>query len=105
VNSVDLICTFQQAVTAEERRLNDRTKFLKRIRVRAACTTQQEEPATLIDLSRTGLYFTTQSTDYHVGMEVSLAMPDTGSQCTCEVVRVERLPNGRSGVGARILTW
>lgn len=89
----------------EDRRTNDRAKLLKEIGIRVAEAPHAEETGTLIDLSRDGLYFTGSSADYRVGMEVCLTLPHSGAQCTCEIVRIEQLRQGRFGIGARILAW
>jgi hypothetical protein len=93
------------AVHDEDRRLNSRAKFLKPLRVRRADPGIAESVGTMTDLSREGLYFTTQSSEYQVGMLLQMTLPDTGSECSGEVVRIEPLPRGRSGIGVRILAW
>jgi hypothetical protein len=95
----------QIVLNDDDRRSNDRAKLLKQICIRAAGVPNAEETGTLIDLSRDGLYFTGSSADYRVGMEVCLTLPHSGAQCTCEIVRIEQLPQGRFGFGARITAW
>jgi hypothetical protein len=97
----------EQAAEAElllsDRRLNDRAKFLKQIRVRATNPVFAEELGTMIDLSRDGLYFTTRSKHYKIGMQVQITLPVTDSGWMCEVMRTELLPNGNLGIGVRIV--
>jgi hypothetical protein len=93
------------AVQEEDRRLNSRAKFLKPLRIRHADNGIGESVGTMIDLSREGLYFTTQSSEYQVGMLLQMTLPNSGSECSGEVVRIEPLPQGRSGIGVRIFAW
>src|SRR5712692_6624313 len=93
------------AVLEEDRRTNSRAKFLKHIRIRHVDSSQADEVGTMIDLSRDGLYFTAKSSHYEAGMQLRVTLPGSGSECTCEVVRIERLKNGRLGIGVRILGW
>ena len=99
--------TFASTVAGEEDRRSDkRTKLLKPMLIRHLNSSSEDEVAgTLVDLSRDGLCFTARSDEYRVGMELHLTFPDAGSECSCEVVRTERLPNGRIGIGARIIGW
>jgi hypothetical protein len=106
-------------LTDEDRRCNDRAKFMKPIRIRrqnsspagslagfstgADTESGSEELGTMIDLSRDGLYVTARSHDYPLGTQLRLQLPSTGSEWTCEVVRTEVLPNGSLGMGVRIL--
>ena len=89
----------------ENRRTNSRAKFLKHIRIRHLDSAHADEVGTMIDLSRDGLYFTTRSNHFQAGMELRVTLPGTGAECSCEVVRIEQLQNGRLGIGARILGW
>lgn len=93
------------SLRAEDRRINARIKCLKSIRIRHLDSSHDEEVGTMTDLSRDGLYFIARSHHYRVGMGLRLSFPKTSSECTCEVVRIEQLPNGRLGVGVRILGW
>lgn len=94
----------EEILTEEDRRTNTRTKFLKSIRVRDVAGTLKEEAGTMIDVSRDGLYFTTRSQHYQVGMQLRVTIPETSTECTCKVARMEELPNGRYGVGVRLLS-
>ena len=92
-------------VLEEDRRSNSRDKFLKHMRIRHLDSSYADEVGTMIDLSRDGLYFTARSKHYEAGMQLRVTLPGSGSECTCEVVRIERLKNGRLGIGVRILGW
>jgi hypothetical protein len=91
--------------TEEDRRCNERNKFLKPIHIRHVDPPHSQREGTMMDLSRDGLYFTVRSPHYEVGMQLHLTLPHSGSEWTCEVVRTERLPNGGQGVGVRILDF
>ncbi len=93
------------ALLAEDRRSNARVKCMKPIRIRHLDPPHDEEVGTMTNLSRDGFYFIARSHHYQVGKELRLSFPKTGSECTCEVARIEQLPNGRRGIGVRILRW
>ena len=94
-----------ELLTEDDRRDDSRVKVLKQVRITALDGAPQAELATVVDLTREGLYFTVRSPQFNVGTEVRLAFSDTGSECTCVTVRVEQLPDGRQGIGVRILGW
>ena len=59
------------AALAEDRRWNERTKFVKHIRIYRMGTLHGEEVGTAIpDVSRDGAYFTAQSHDYWDGIAI-----------------------------------
>jgi hypothetical protein len=89
----------------EDRRCNGRTKFLKHVRVERLDSPHSEQLGTMINLSRDGLYFTVHAADYKVGWQLRVTLLEAKSDWQCEVVRTERLPNGRLGVGVRFLDW
>jgi hypothetical protein len=76
------------------------------IRVRSAdfADDQVDEVRATSNLSRGGLYFSSQWSCYHRGMKVLLTIPcgdfiaDAGLEERGEVVRVDHLKDGRSGV-------
>lgn len=109
MNSRERVATFEDfaeaALLPEDRRFNKRTRVLKNIRILHVDPSNYEEIGTMVDISRDGLYFIARSDYFQVGMELRLILPTSGSECKCEVVRTERLPNGRKGVGVRILGW
>lgn len=89
----------------DDRRDVSRVKILKQARISDLDGTEYAELATVIDLTREGLYFTVRSPLLKVGTELRLFFPDVGSECTCVAVRIEQLPDGRQGIGVRILGW
>jgi len=108
MSSVEKALTFEEiartALLGEDRRFNTRVKVLKPVRIRHV-DSSHEEAGTVTNLSRDGLNFTARSNHYQVGMELRLTLPYAGSECACEVVRIQQLENGRVGVGVRILNW
>ncbi len=95
----------QAALLVEERRCNARLKIVRPVRIRHLDSSHEEEVGTMTNLSRDGLNFIARSNHYQVGMELRLTLPYAGSECTCEVVRVQKLENGRLGIGVRIRSW
>jgi hypothetical protein len=93
------------AETADDRRYNGRNKFLAPIEIRELDPPHRQCAGTLRDMSRDGLYFIVRSHDYAIGTRLHLTLPRSGSEWTCEVVRMETLPNGGQGVGVRILSF
>jgi hypothetical protein len=93
------------SIQLRDRRCDVRTKVSKHIRIRHLSEQRAEEQGMLIDLSRDGLCFTSRFRHYRVGMELQVMFPESRSACSVEVVRTERLPNGRLEIGVRILEW
>ena len=62
-----------------------------------------------ISVSRSGVYFQTSETGYEIGMRLFVTMPYSheahamSREHLAEVVRVDALPNGMTGVGFKIL--
>jgi PilZ domain len=92
------------AAEEEDRRFNDRSRFLKPIHIRQLDPPHSERMGTMRDLSRDGLYFVVHSHNYAVGTRLNLTIPESDSAWTGEVVRTETLPNGGQGVGVRFLS-
>jgi hypothetical protein len=90
----------------DDRRWNKRNKLLKNVRIyRPDDPSCPEKTGTVINVSREGLYFTVQSNDYKIGMELRLIVPEAKTECMCEVVRMEPLPGRRTGIGVRVSRW
>jgi hypothetical protein len=64
-----------------------------------------EETATVVDISREGMYFTVRSDHYRMGLEMSVKIPSLGFEGLGRVVRIEDLPNGYFGIGCLVLGW
>ncbi len=92
----------------KEQRRSPRAKISKPLRVRPVDPNYKEEVQTTLNASRTGLYFTTQAKHYYLGMLVRVTFPYAGldpchSEYSGEVVRIEKLGDGRFGIAVRIL--
>jgi hypothetical protein len=98
-------------ISEENRRRNLRARISLPIRVRSAdfVDDQVDEVRATINVSRGGLYFSSQRSSYHRGMKVLLTIPfrdfvaDAGPEERGEVVRVEHFKDGRAGVAVRLL--
>jgi hypothetical protein len=98
-------------ISEENRRRNPRARISLPIRVRSAdfADDQVDEVQATTNLSRGGLYFSSQRSSYHRGMKVLLTIPfrdfvaDAGPEERGEVVRVDDLNDGRTGVAVRLL--
>jgi hypothetical protein len=60
-----------------------------------------------VNASRDGLYFTTSATHYRIGMHLSFTLgyapnDPCNSQSLGEVVRIERLEDGRFGIAVKV---
>jgi hypothetical protein len=97
-----------------ERRRVSRAKIGLTVRVRPSNVSHNlfEEVRTTWDVSRQGLYFTTQRLSYRVGMNVTVTCPysrtpgttgDDGEQG--RVVRVDRLSGGYFGIAVVLLRF
>jgi len=80
------------------------------IRVRSAdfADDHVDEVRATVNVSRGGVYFSSQRSSYRRGMRVLLTIPckdfaGAGPEEPGEVVRVEHLKNGRAGVAVRLV--
>jgi len=98
-------------ISEENRRRNPRARISLPIRVRSADFVDDhvDEVRATINVSRGGLYFSSQRSSYHRGMKVLLTIPfrdfvaDDGPEERGEVVRVQHFKDGRAGVAVRLL--
>jgi hypothetical protein len=98
-------------ISQENRRRNPRARISLPIRVHSAdfADDQVDEVRATINVSRGGLYFSSQRSSYHRGMKVQLTIPfrdfvaDAGPEERGEVVRVDHFKDGRAGVAVRLL--
>ncbi len=91
-----------------ERRSRPRLKLSQPVRVRLTDSTSQEEIRSTLNISVDSLHFTTWVEDYQVGMRMQVTFPyssweQINGDYLAEIVRVERLADGRWGVVLRFL--
>ena len=91
--------------TDDDRRVHDRLKLMETIHITCFNTERTPEIATVVDISREGMYFTVRLGHYRVGMEMSVKIPSLGFEGLGRVVRIEKLPNGSFGIGCLVLGW
>jgi hypothetical protein len=98
--------------TAEmEKRLSQRAKISRMLRVRPSDPNDEhfEELPVSTNVSRQGIYFHTNRSDYYKGMRLFITFPFTfvrdpmACEYLAEVVRVDKLPAARFGVAVHLL--
>jgi len=78
-------------------------------RIRTSEPMCEEEVRTMLNRSNNSIYFTTWTEHYHLGMRLRVTFPYTSaidlysSERGAEVVRIDRLTDGRLGISVRIL--
>jgi hypothetical protein len=95
-----------------ERRRSRRCKITQLMRIRPSDPEQKyfEDLRGTVSASRSGIYFHTTELDYEVGQRLFVTMPYSANPCTisreylAEVVRIDALQNGMTGVGFITLT-
>ena len=92
----------------KESRLTPRENLSEPVLVRPCDSQYPEEICTSLNVSRSGLYLVTPTEHYFVGMNVIVMLnfgPDDPRhrEQIGDVVRVDRLDDGKSGVAIRIL--
>jgi hypothetical protein len=94
-----------------EQRRSRRAKITRTLRVRPSEPRDEhfEDLPTSINASREGIFFRTRRETYYPGMRVFVTFPysSPNDPMNCEyvaqVMRVEKLPNGRFGVAVHLL--
>jgi PilZ domain len=94
-----------------ERRGSRRCKINQLMRIRPSDPEKEnfDDMRGTVSVSRSGVYFQTSETTYEIGMRLFVTMPYSHEahamtrEYLCEVVRVDGLPNGMTGVGFKIL--
>jgi hypothetical protein len=94
-----------------EKRLNQRAKMSRMLRVRPSDPNDEhfEELPVSANVSRQGIYFHTNRSDYYKSMRLFITFPFTFAQDSmaceylAEVVRVDKLPDARFGVAVHLL--
>lgn len=92
----------------DERRGHRRVKVERKALVRPSNPSYQEVVEVSVNSSRRGLYFSTSARHYHMGMGLRIVLgyapnDPCNTSAYCEVVRIEKLPDGKLGIGVRIL--
>jgi hypothetical protein len=96
----------------KEKRLVRRTSMSRKLRVRPSDPHVEhfEELLSSANVSKHGIYFVTNRSDYAVGMRLFVTLPFTfaedprPSDYVAEVIRADRLTDQSVGVGVRLLT-
>lgn len=94
---------------AEQRR-SRRAKIARPVRVRPSEPRDEhfEDIPVSVNASKEGIYFVSRREAYYPGMRVFVTFPfssphdSMNCEYVAEVVRVEKLPNGRSGVAVHL---
>jgi hypothetical protein len=97
--------------TQTERRGTRRCKITQLMRIRPSDPEKEhfEDLRGTMSVSRTGVYFQTSEPGYELGMRLFVTMPYTQGAASmsreylAEVVRVEPMANGMTGIGFKIL--
>jgi hypothetical protein len=97
--------------TQHERRGSRRCKITQLMRIRPSDPEKEnfDDMRGTLSVSRSGVYFQTSETTYEIGMRLFVTMPYSheahamNREHLAEVVRVDALPNGMTGVGFKIL--
>jgi len=95
-----------------EQRQSRRAKIAKPLRVRPSDPRDEhfEDMPVSINASKEGIYFHTRRTNYYKGMRLFVTFPFSSAhdpmdcEYVAEVVRVEKLANGRFGVAVQLKT-
>ena len=94
-----------------EKRRSRRAKMARTLRVRPSEPRDEhfEDLTTSTNASKEGIYFTTRRSDYYPGMRAFVTFPfgsphdPMNREYVAQVMRVDKLPNGRFGVAVQLL--
>lgn len=100
-----------RSLRQSERRSSRRCKINQLMRIRPSDPEKEhfEDIRGSMSVSRSGAYFQTNEATYEVGMRLFVTMPFTNDptamnrEYLAEVVRMESLTNGLTGVGVKLL--
>jgi hypothetical protein len=100
-----------RATLAAERRGSRRCKITQLMRIRPSDPERDpfEDLRGTLSVSRGGVYYQTSETGYELGMRLFVSMPYSqvasamSREYLAEVVRVDSLANGMTGIGFKIL--
>jgi hypothetical protein len=99
------------ARTSTERRGSRRCKITQLMRIRPSDPEREhfDDLRGTLSVSRSGVYFQTSELGYEIGMRLFVTMPYSqeasamSREYLAEVVRVDSLANGMTGVGFKVL--
>ena len=91
-----------------ERRRSRRAKISLPVRCQPEDSRYEEEVRSTLNASREGLYFTAWAEHYYIEMRVQVTFPyasvdPCNREYIGEVVRIDRLKDGRLGIAVKIL--
>jgi len=103
--------TAPRPTSAAERRNSRRCKITQLMRIRPSDPERDhfEDLRGSMSVSRNGVYFQSSEKGYEVGLRLFVTMPYSNDpsainrEYLAEVVRIDPLPNGLTGVGIKIL--
>jgi hypothetical protein len=104
-----MVDDMQDRILEKERRKATREKSSMPARVRTSNPPYEDEVRTSVNRSDQGIYFTTWNEHYCVGMSLGITVPYSSaielnsSEREAEVVRIEKLTDGRLGIAANML--
>ena len=101
----------KRVTTPSERRGTRRCKITQLMRIRPSDPEKEhfDDVRGTLSVSRSGVYFQTTETGYEIGMRLFVTMPYSQNAASmsreylAEVVRVDSLVNGMTGIGFKIL--
>jgi hypothetical protein len=101
----------KRATSQAERRSSRRCKITQLMRIRPSDPERDhfDDMRGTLSVSRGGIYYQTSETGYELGMRLFVSMPYSqeasamSREYLAEVVRVDSLANGMTGIGFKIL--
>lgn len=102
---------FSRPNSLPERRSHRRCRITQLMRIRPSDPEKEhfEDLRGSMSVSRSGVYFQTSEKTYEIGLRLFVTMPYSkepsaiNREYLAEVVRVDPLPNGLTGIGIKIL--
>jgi hypothetical protein len=107
---VRMMVDMQDRILEKDRRKATREKSSMPARVRTSNPAHEDEVRTSVNRSDQGIYFTTWNEHYCVGMSLGITFPYSSaielysSERKAEVVRIEKLTDGRLGIAVKMLS-
>jgi hypothetical protein len=104
-----MMVDMQDRILEKDRRKATREKFSMPARVRTSNPAHEDEVRTSVNRSDQGIYFTTWN-ELTVGMSLGITFPYSSaielnsSERKAEVVRIDKLTDGRLGIAVKMLS-